>query len=295
MANIILGFPNRIDSAVLAGGAWVESLPLANLQDRALARIARSLSLDSTSTQFTIDLQQQRTLKVLAFVAHNFSLSARISLIFSNAADFSDPILTITSDAWPSVSDADWDLDALEWENDNFWLGTYLQEDIEGQTPTCSILLPQDVLARYVKVSIDDSSNAAGFVQIGRLFIGGAFLQPAINNDRGATIGYEDATNVDMALSGAEYFDRREPVRVMRFTLSELSVDEGFGSALELVRRAGVSGEVFVIANPDDRTYGATRNFLGRLRQLSALEILGTMSARQGWLHSMAFEIKELR
>lgn len=294
MANIILGFPNRVDSAVLAGGAWVEGLPLANLQDRALARVARTLDLEQTSTLFTVDLQQQRALRVLAFVAHNFSLSARITLVFSNAADFSSPILTITSDAWPSLSDGDWDLDALEWENDNFWLGTYLQEDIEGQTPTCSILLPDDILARYVKVLIDDSSNTSGFLQIGRLFIGSAFLQPRFNYSYGATLGYEDATNVDSALSGAEYFDRREPVRVMRFTLGYLSVDEGFGAALELTRRAGVSGEVFVIQKPDDRTYAATRSFLGRLRQLSPLEHLAMMSGG-GLLHSMAFEIKELR
>lgn len=294
MANIILGFPNRVDSAVLAGGAWVEALPLANLQDRALARVARTLDIELTSTMLTVDLQQQRTLRVLAFVAHNFSLSARITLVFSNAADFSDPLLTVTSDAWPSVSDGEWDLDALEWENDNFWLGTYLQEDIEGQTPTCSILLPEDVLARYIKVTIDDSSNSAGFLQVGRLFIGAAFLQPRLNYSFGATLGYEDATNIDMALSGAEYFDRREPVRVMRFTLGYLSADEGFGAALELTRRAGVSGEVFVIPDPADTAYGATRSFLGRLRQLSPLEQLAMMS-NGGLLNSMAFEIKELR
>lgn len=294
MANITLGFPNRVDSAVLSDGAWVESLPLPNLQDRALARVARSIDLELSSTMFTIDLQQQRTLRVLAFIAHNFSLSARITLVFSNTANFSDPALTISSDAWPSVSDGEWDLDALEWENDNFWLGTYLQEDIEGQTPTCSILLPEDILARYVKVTIDDKSNTAGFVQIGRLFLGSAFLQPRINYSFGATLGYEDATNIDTALSGAEYFDRREPVRVMRFTLGYLSADEGFGAALELTRRAGVSGEVFVIPNPDDKIYGATRSFLGRLRQLSPLEQLAMMSVG-GLLNSMAFEIKELR
>lgn len=294
MGNIILGFPNRIDSAVLSGGAWVETLPLDNLKNRQLARVARSVDLDAASATFVIDLQQAQTLRIIAFVAHNFSLSGRIHLEFSTEADFSEIALDTWMDAWPSVSDGPWDENDLEWENDNFWTGTYLQEDVEGLTPVASLLLPSDVSVRYIRVTIEDEGNPAGYVQIGRLFLGTAFLQPAINYKFGATIGYEDATTVDTALSGAEFFDQREPIRVMKFTLGYLSDEEGYGRALELTRRAGISREIFLIADPDDVTYSATRNFLGRLRQLSPLESLA-MWASSGLQHSMAFELKEIR
>lgn len=288
MKNILLGFPNRIESALLSGGAWVGSLPLANLQDRAFAVVARSIDLSLASTTFTMDLRQQRSVRIIALVAHNFSFGGRIHIEASNADDFSDPLADFFVDAWSGVADAEWDLDSLEWENDNFWTGTYVQEDVEGQTPICPIVLENDIGARYWRVTIDDPSNPAGFVQIGRVFIGAGFLQPRINYSWGGSLGYEDATGVDSSLSGAEYFDVREPIRVMRFSLASLSEEEG-AKALDLVRRAGVHKEVFLVADPDDRANAVTQNFMGRLRQLSSLEQAMFQTT------SMSFEIKELR
>ena len=114
------------------------------------------------------------------------------------------------------------------------------------------------------------------------------FLQPVVNMSWGASLSYEDPTVVATSLSGAEFFDEREPVPVMRFSLEHMTEQEGFAKALELTRRAGISGEVFLIADPDDKEFSSQRNFLGRLRTLNPLE-----QAR--WQQtSMSFEIKRL-
>lgn len=292
MANIMLGFPNRIDGAALSGGTWVEALPLDNIKDRQFARVARSGGinpLDPAATTFTIDLGQQRSIRMFAIIAHNFSLTSRIRIEASNGDDFATLLLDMSFDTWGTVAGADWDINALEWENDNYWLGSYTMEDIEGLTPISSQIFPQNVVARYWRVTIFDQANTAGFVELGRIFLGESFLQPRVNYSFGASFGYEDATGVDTALSGAEFFDPREPVRVIRFSLGQLSEEEGFGQALELTRRAGIWKEVFVVPDPDDDTFGSVRNFIGRLRQLSPLE----QAAYR--LTSMPFEIKELR
>lgn len=286
--NVIICHPNRIDGATLSGGAWVESQPLPNIQDRAFARVARTIDLAALSTWFVISFDRQRSIRAIAIIAHNITTGGRIRIRASDAADFSVLRYDETRDAWPAAS-ADWDINTLEWENDNYWLGSYSQEDAEGQTPISQRVLPEAVQARYWRVDIIDPANPDGFIDIGRVFIGDVFLNPTVNYSYGATLGYEDATTVQTALSGAEFFDPREPLRVARFQLAHLSHYEAFTQALELTRRAGTWREVLLILDPTDAAFGAVTCFIGRLRQLNPLE-------QAAWqTNSMAFEIKELR
>ena len=293
MANIMLIYPNRSDIATYSGGAWVEAMPLDNLKDRAFARVARSIDLDPENTTFTIDFGRTWPIRLFSFIAHNLTVSARIKIEASNSADISSPVHNQTYDAFASLAGSDWDINALEWENDNYWLGSYTAEDTVGQTAIASILFPQNIVARYWRVAFFDQSNSAGFIQVGRLFLGDAFLVPTYNPALGLDLGYEDATGVDTALNGAEFFDPREPIRVMRFQLQYLDDTEGYTRALELTRRAGVWKEIFVIADPDDAVYAMQRNFPARLRQLNPLETV--MYGYDTNYHSMAMELKEIR
>lgn len=291
MANIMLGFPNRAgaDSADYSGGDWVEAFPLDNLKDRAFSRVARSTDADVTSTTFTIDFGRTWGIRIFAVLAHNFSFSARIQVEASNNADMSDLISDITFDAYGSFVGSDWDINQLEWENDNYWLGSYTSEDTEGQTAISTYIYPVNVVARFWRVTIYDQANDDGFVQLGRLFMGDAYMQPTYNYNQGGSLGYEDSTGIETTLSGAEYYDPREPVRVMRIQLTYMTDAEGFDQALELTRRAGVWREVFIVADPDDVLRATQRNFMARPRQLNPLEqmMLG--------YNSMSFEFKEIR
>lgn len=289
----MLIYPNRSDTGSYSGGAWVEAMPLDNLKARQFAQVARSIGLQPSSTTFTIDFGRSWSIRLFAFIAHNFTASARIRIEASNSETFANHILDQTFDAYGALVNADWDINSLEWENDNYWLGSYTAEDTEGQTPISTQLFPQNVVARYWRVTIFDGSNTAGFIQIGRLFLGEVFLQPTYNPAYGGDLGYEDGTGVDTSLSGAEFFDPREPIRVMRFQLQYLNDEEGYSRALELTRRAGVWKEVFVIGDPDDALYSTQRNFPARLRQLNPLE--SVMYGYDTDYHSMAMELKEIR
>ena len=288
MASIALGYPNRIGDAVLDGGHWVESMSLANIKDRQLARAARSVDLQQSSATFTMDFGKKVPVRILALVDHNISLSGRYRVEASNNADLSGAILSKSYSAWGTLAGGKWDINALDWLSNNFWLGGYTQDMVEGMTPTAWQMFPENVWARYWRITVIDPSNQLGFIDIGRVFIGEIFLQPVIKMAWGSSLGYEDATGVAISLSGAEFFDEREPVPVMRFSLPYMTEEEGFAKALELTRRAGISGEVFLIADPEDKQFASQRNFLGRLRALSALE-------RARWRQtSMSFEIKRL-
>lgn len=288
MANMLLGFPNRIDQGALSGGSWAAGLPLTNLQTRLLSRVARSTSAAPSATTVTIDLGSPRPLRILAMIAHNISLQGRVRFELSFAADFSTHEYDATVDVWGGLLTATWDINELEWESDNFWLGTYTAEEIEGFTAASAHILDRTIPAQFVRITILDAQNEDGFVQIGRLFLGPA-LEPRLNYSWGASLGYETLTAVQAALGGAEFFDVREPTRVFRFSLEFMQDDEAFGQLLELTRRAGVHGEIFVVPDPADTYQGLRRNFLGRNRQLSALE-----QASYG-AQNMSFEIKEIR
>lgn len=76
MANCIIASPNLIDSGTLSGGSWVATLPVTNLQNRLLGKVARSTNAVLTSTKFTITYASAIYADVLALVAHNFSQDA---------------------------------------------------------------------------------------------------------------------------------------------------------------------------------------------------------------------------
>ena len=75
--SIVIGYLNRIRSAVLTGGSWLAAAPLTELQTRSRARCARSSNALTTSTQFDIDLGSAMACQGFAIPNHNASSAAQ--------------------------------------------------------------------------------------------------------------------------------------------------------------------------------------------------------------------------
>lgn len=284
MANVFLAWQNRTDEGALSGGSWQASLPLVNMQNRQVQKVARSAALTLSATQFTIDLGQSRNIGALALVAHNLSVSAKVRITASDTAGFS----TVYYDSgwvnvWPAGQIPQ---SLLEWEDDNFWLGTLSANARAGyQSPY--IQLTGGSTMRYWKVEIDDQSNSDGYIQIGRLFMATGW-RPGYNYMYGNELGYSDPTNVATSLSGAEFFDLRSRYRTFKFGLDSLSSSEAYGSMLELQRLAGNSGEVLLIPDSDDLASYPARAFVGRLVNASPI------AQGQVTTYQVNYTIKEL-
>jgi len=80
MGNPLLVFPNLVDTATLAGGSWESTLPLTNLQDRRLAKVARSADASLTSTTVTVTLAATRVVRAVGLHGHNLSLAGRVRI-----------------------------------------------------------------------------------------------------------------------------------------------------------------------------------------------------------------------
>lgn len=285
MANIFLAWQNRADEGSLSGGSWIGSLPLTNLQNRQVQKVARSTNVALASTRFDINLGAQRSVGVVALVVHNISVLGKVRITGADNAAFSSPLYqSAWIDVWPSNMIP---TSLLEWEDDNFWLGTLSAEARAGfQSPFIHIL-PAAVSLQYWRVEVDDTLNSAGYVNIGRLFIARGWT-PTHNYSYGATVGYDDQSPVETSLSGAEFFDQRSKYRMMNFDLRYITGTEAYSYALELQRIAGISGEVLVVPDPDDTATRPLRAYVGRLRQL------GRVKADLPDMYSVNFEIKEL-
>jgi hypothetical protein len=178
--------------------------------------------------------------------------------------------------------------DLLEWEDDNFWLGTLSQNQRAGFQSPYLYRLPASVSVRYWKVEILDTTNEDGFIQIGRLFMARGWT-PSVNYAYGAGLGYNDPSPVATSLSGAEYFDMRSKYREMSFTLEYITDTEAYSYALDLQRLAGISGEVLVMPDGgEDVGQQPLRSFVGRLKQI------GKVTQPKPTTFSVQFEVKEL-
>jgi hypothetical protein len=83
MGNALIGYPNYADvnatyAPTFAGGAWSPLLPLTNLQDRRLSRVARSSSAALADTKWDIDLKTQRQVRILALLGHSISTAGKV-------------------------------------------------------------------------------------------------------------------------------------------------------------------------------------------------------------------------
>lgn len=284
MANAFIAFPNRIDEATLSGGSWVPSLPLTNVQNRLLGKVARTVDLNPSSSQFTIDLTKLRFMRLFSIINHNFSLDASYQIQTSDVPDFS--VIAYDSGVIP-VWESVYSTAELEWEFDNFWFGQLQEEEREGFTLNLIHIPEEPVANRYVRFNFWDETNADGFVQFGRVFLSGDW-QPSINASYGLQLGYESRTVVDEAISGAEFFDRRKGPRVVRFNINNLQEDEAMTRSLDMQRILDTHGEVFFVYDPEDTIHLLRRSFLARPRQLNPLEIV----FNDRW--NSNYELKEL-
>jgi len=253
VGNAVIGHLNQCDTAVLSGGSWRSTLPLSNLQNRQMGKVARSTDATTGSTKFDAALASSVPIRVLAFAAHNLSDAALYRVEASNSSGFG--ALTYDSgwlDVWPAAY-----LATVTDKGEDIW--------------TKAHVLAATVSSLYWRVLFDDASNPDGYVQIGRLFIGKGF-QPEINLQFNGSIGIETATPTQVALNGAEYFDHRPSARVVKASTQFMTENEAMSEVYEIVRRSGIDGEVVFVWDPDDTTHAPRRQFLAHLRTLSEME-----------------------
>ncbi len=283
MSNTIIGYQNRIDAATFgAYGSWAAALPLTNIQNRQLARKARSTDVLNASTKLRFALGQSRIIGSVAIVSHN--LTSLATWRYTAYSDSGYTTLVYDSgiiDAWPLMP-----FGTYEWEDSRFWDLQLSPEEVALFTKSIVYVPTGTNDAQYYQIEFFDDTNPAGYIELGRIFVG-AIYQPAINMSLGASIGSETNTIVEAAISGAEYFDRRTSSRVARFTLDHLDYNESIING-DIMKISGIDAEVLYIYDDSSALDLNRRAFLGRLQALSPI------AQPYNTRYQTSYEIKEL-
>lgn len=236
-SNFMIGHPNRIDAATLSGGSW--SIPLTNLQTRDSSQKARSTNAALLSTKFTIT-HTSAEVRIVGLVNGNFSSAAMWR------------VTTGTFDSgWVSV-----------------WRAAYTTAFRRDPL----IVVTAGLSGSSTVVEIDDTGNSAGYVELSRVFIGGAF-QPEHNASyAGFADGVEDFSTIQRLDSGGVYTYARATARTVRFGFDALSQSTEYLTVRDLLRTQGVSKEIWYAPWPGEPARLQTDGFLGLFRQLSPIE-----------------------
>ena len=284
MSNISLCWPNRTDEATISsftvsGGlptttpaTWLTTLPLLNVKDRILQKVARTAAGTKTVAVCAL-LPKERLLGVVALANHNLSISATVRIRFFKGTSNASALLYdsgATNRCWPVVKRQA----QIPWGSTNFWLGTIEEEQRQSYTKLFTHFSPLNKGGRYVEIIIDDTvGNVDNFVQIGRLFVG-QWIEPEFNPDWGdVNQGYIDSTEIqEVPGTGTEFFYNHAKKRTVTLAWKHLSLSDAFSGVYDAYRSQGVSGEVLYAfsKNVQDQNYYA-RTFLARFASLDPI------------------------
>lgn len=166
------------------------------------------------------------------------------------------------------------------------WVSSTTAEERAGVRGTATIsTTPQT--AQWWRFDVVDAANPAGFVELGRIFLGERW-RPQYGALSGATLGYLDRATITEADSGAEYTVTRPLPRVAAVELVFRSESDAMTRGLEIQRQLGTTGELLFSWDDADSEFQPARTFLARLRTLQPITCL----YRGHWRAEL--EVKEL-
>lgn len=279
MSNIILLFDDSGADATLSGGGFEPALPLTNLLDEDLTKVARTTGVTLAETKFNIALDAAYYSRAVVVGPTNFSPTFQYRIRTWDDAAFSVPGDVDTGWVYPAE---DQGAATIHWGDPGYWLR-------DGQGRVHLIHVFDDVVpAQYWTVEIDDEDNPAGYLDMGRLFMPMGW-QPTINYAyEGNGLGFRNNSQSVTTLAGSKRFRRRVNPRQFQFSLPYLPEDEGYTQAYRFMEYVGFDRPVFVIADPDDALHMAKRSFFGTVTQMDPLT--QAMFGRAG----TAFELEEI-
>lgn len=232
MSNALISYPDHTITGSLSGGSWLSTLPLSNLQSRLLSKKARSSNALAASTIVQVDLgATARAVRCVGVLSHNISYAGTIRARGYSDSGYTSLVTgadTGTVNVWPQSGFTA--TDATQYPNNLIYAFT------------------SSKTARYWKIEITDTANAAGYVEMGRVWIGEGNFEPATGFSYGASLGYEARDVIEESLGGVRWGEKRTPRRSWSIAFDALTEAEK-QKALIMQKVLTTTDEMLFIAN----------------------------------------------
>lgn len=274
--------PTSVVTPAITGTGWVD---LSKLQGDVLSEMARYPGVTPADTKITIDLGTTRNIDVLALPFHNAKIGDTAQIEIATDSGFTDIVLdTGALEFFGEV----YPYGTLMWGRVEWMDGRLTEEQAANSTPPWIYMTSDTVYGRYVRISLDFSGNADGYVDIGQPVIA-QLLRPTYNFSYGASPPfYRDPSPRSRVKSGPVFKDEQRKYRATRFVLEHMSEDELYGQFYEMVRENGVTKPFFFIYNID-----ASAALLPKQSFMATAERIDDPTNPDVGMHSMPVEIAE--
>lgn len=258
--QFLLAFPNLITETTptLSGGDYRTTAPRSNLLTWPLAEVARTTDAAVDSTKISIDWGSAKTARALIIPRHNVSSAGTIRWKRGTSAGGTQVADSGTINAW-----------------------RFTPRSYDGAVYDLQVLLSASSSARYETIEIVDTTNAAGYIDFGRLFIAPVFAA-TWNPDYGLRDGHNELSKVGRAFGGAQWPNQNRRPRSVSFALNFLSLSEG-DTLHEMEQIEGTTAEVGYLPYSDDAARMQRFGMLGMLRDLSGIEYPRTLNRGRGF------------
>ena len=249
-------------SAAVAGGDFVTTLPVTNLQLEGRGRVGRTANAYGNKI-INGDLGVTTVCTALILYAHNLSSSARFRIQCWAGANQTGSLLydsDLTGGPWPAAA--------------------------SGLRYFAAWTLPGAM--RSFRVTIFEDVTALGsYIQIKRLLIG-AYFEPSVNVAMGLSLAWNDSSVQRRTQGGSVRTELRALYRTLSGSLDTLTEAERVTWLAELAS-PGLRKEIFVSAFPGlASTKERDFSMLGKFTRLPPIEVV------QATTYSGGFEIEEV-
>jgi hypothetical protein len=224
LANLVIGYRDRVAAATVDASSELPSLPAVNLSHPFLS--PQAWRSTGNSAWIRADLGTSQTIGVLGLFGTSLTEAATVRVRLSANADLSSP--TYDTGASPIAAGVDPNFGAL------------------------IHLLPTPAAGRYLRLDLADASLTS--LQAGRLWAGTKF-QPVRNMAYGYKTSWLDSTRIDRSESAQSFVELGTVQRELRVTLPAVSEAERQGDVLALAR-LGRGQDVLLILDPASSNLG---------------------------------------
>lgn len=274
MENLILAFPNRLDSTyypvTFHGPAWSADLPLTNLRVPELSRVAESIDATLANTKFEVRLGIVRPIRVFVIPRHNMTRAARYRIRGSHTpGDFSSPIYdTGWLDVWTQI----YEWGSINWEHPSFWDHKLSAEEAEDYDIALIHVADSEQIAENWQWEFDDPDNPDGKLRLARGVMAPGW-QPPNNMRYGVQVGISTDTTRERGPGGVDYYDRKKPRRWAAFSIDLLDRNVALSTKFEMDRQLGIDRQVFFVFDPSDTANLHRLSWLATMRSPTPIEM----------------------
>lgn len=236
--NIIIATFALTDAAALTGSAVATAGPLVNLQRDQPTDVARFSSL---APYLVIDLGAVTAFNLIALLFTNLQQAAtwRIRTADTEANLTASPTYdstAVTASPWDTAADRRhaFKFLAAGWSN------------------------------RWLRIDLDDTGNADGVIDIGRLCIANAY-QSTRNITYGVSYGFTDTSQRDRSSAGNTIVNRQGIIPTLAFDIRLDNEAEYYANTYRIQQACGGSRPVLVITEPNHATLAHEKIYYGLL------------------------------